>query len=62
MTAAQARKLGIDTPAAKAKTTRKVAAGPYWSRCTRCGEEFTSYAAEDRHLIASHHCRFEVLA
>ena len=40
---------------------RKVARAPYHSRCIRCGVEFTTEAAEERHLIAEHHCRFELV-
>src|SRR4029077_7244607 len=60
LTAAQARALGVDTPV-KAKTTRKVAAGPYWSRCKSCAVEFTSYASEDRHVKEFHHARYDTL-
>jgi hypothetical protein len=54
MTAAQARKLGIDVAAPRAKrTTRKEVTGtPYRTRCHRCGEEFTVIAVEDRHIVA----------
>jgi hypothetical protein len=60
LTPAQARAIGVDTAAPK-RTTRRAAAGPYHTRCTRCGEEFTTEAAEERHLIAAHHARYELV-
>ena len=60
ITAAQARALGIDAPKAKQRTTRKEATGPYRTRCTTCGEEFTSMAAEDRHVTDTLHARYAI--
>jgi len=54
---AEARRLGIDTPTTR--TTRRVARAPYHSRCTACGDEFTTEAAEERHLAAGGHHRYE---
>jgi hypothetical protein len=62
LTAAQARALGIaDHPAGKARTTRKVAAGPYRTTCVMCRESFTTMAAEDRHLAATGHPRYALV-
>ena len=63
LTPAQARRLGLDVPTTGtgAGRTRKVARAPYRTRCTRCGTEFTSEAAEERHLIAEHHARYELV-
>jgi hypothetical protein len=52
LTPAEARRLGLDTTPARKRTTRKEATGPYHTRCTKCGDEFTSVAAENRHLDA----------
>jgi hypothetical protein len=60
LTAAQARRLGVDAPA-KTRTTRKAARGPYHTRCVPCGAEFTTVAAEDRHLAANPHYRYEIV-
>lgn len=60
----EARRLGI-TPAkpARRRTTRRVAHGPYRTRCTAadCGETFTTGAAETRHHEATGHRRFELV-
>ena len=61
LTPAEARRLGIDVPAKPARTTRKTAAGPYHTRCRECGAEFTSEAAEDRHIVEHHHARYELV-
>jgi len=61
LTEAEARKLGLDVPKKKARTTRKTAAGPYHTRCKKCGEEFTTQAAEDRHLKVTRHVRYELV-
>jgi len=34
---------------------------PYWSRCKTCGEEFVTFASEDRHVKDTHHARYDVL-
>ena len=60
LTPAEARRLGIDPTPTRTRTTRREAAGPYHTRCTTCGDEFTTIAAEDRHLTAGHH-RYELV-
>ena len=62
LTAAEARRLGLDPgPARTGRTTRKVARGPYHTRCRTCGEQFTTEASEERHMVAAHHARYELL-
>jgi len=62
ITPAEAKRLGVEVPAtARRRSTKKVAPGPYHSRCTTCQEEFDSYADEDRHLVKTHHARYSVL-
>jgi len=65
MTAAQARKLGIDltgAKAAKVKTTRRTVKGaPYLTICKTCGMEFRTVASEDRHVKEFKHARYEVV-
>lgn len=64
LTAAQARKLGLDlTGARKApvRTTRRVAKGAYHTVCHDCGEEFHTSAAEDRHLENTKHARYQLV-
>lgn len=65
MTVAEARKLGLldgtEMKAAKVRTTRKTARGPYHTRCTTCQEEFTSMASEDRHVNTTQCRRFELV-
>lgn len=59
LTPAEAHRLGIDAPGARTRTTRRVARGPYLTRC-RCGAVFTTQASEDRHVaVAGGHLRFE---
>jgi hypothetical protein len=53
LTAAEAKRLGIDAPVARKRTTRKEADGPYHTRCIVCGDEFTTVASENRHLDAN---------
>jgi len=49
-------------PSKPARTTRRVARGaPYHTRCTRCGAEFHTEAAEERHLIEHHHARYQLV-
>jgi hypothetical protein len=60
VTDAQARQLGVAAPA-KPKRTRKAARAPYHSRCTRCGAEFRTQAAEERHVHDTHHARYELV-
>lgn len=62
LTAAEARALGLPAPRPAPRTTRKEVTGqPYHSRCVACDEEFDTVAAEDRHLTATHHARYDVL-
>ena len=62
LTVAEARALGLTSAAVKPKrTTRKVGRGPYHTRCRTCGDEFISAAAEDRHVIAARHWRYELV-
>ena len=62
LTPGEARRLGLTTPSPGRRTTRQVARGvPYHTRCTRCGAEFHTEAAEERHLIAEHHARYELV-
>jgi hypothetical protein len=64
LTAAQARALGI--PAADASPARPRAArralprGRAVSTCHTCGEQFTTYAAETRHVAATLHARYRL--
>ena len=63
MTAAQARKLGIDLtkgkPVPATKRERSTNTGKYHTRCT-CGEEFTTAASEDRH-VSNGHNRYQLI-
>lgn len=62
ITAAEARKLGIDTKLGRTRTTSRTAKGvKYHTRCTKCGEEFTTQAAEDRHVDEFKHARYQLL-
>jgi hypothetical protein len=54
---ADARRLGL-IPGGKTKPTRKEAAGPYRTVCVMCKEQFTTPAAEDRHLTETGHPRY----
>lgn len=64
MSAAQARRLGIDTTGAagpvapRAPRGTVTAAGPQLSTCTTCGETFTGEAAPTRHNRDTHHGRY----
>ena len=60
LTAAEAKALGVDVKAARPRSTRRTAAGPYRSRCHDCGETFSTRASETRH-VAPGHCRFDTL-
>jgi hypothetical protein len=62
LTAAEARALGLPAPGPAPRTTRKEVTGvPYHSRCCTCDEQFTTMAAETRHLDATDHYRYDVL-
>lgn len=61
LTAAQARKLGIDTTLGAKRRVRRTAKGPYLTKCKACGEVFDSRAAEDRHLDETRHYRYELI-
>jgi len=56
---AEAKALGLPVPAPT--KTRREASGPYLTVCRTCGEEFTTMAAETRHLVDTHHARYEVI-
>ena len=58
LTEAQAKKLGIEVPKTK-KSRKGMGRDGARSRCVKCGEEFTSDAAETRHLIETMHARYE---
>jgi IS5 family transposase len=59
MSVEEARRLGLLDGSSlrpekvRKRGTRKTAAGPYRSQC-RCGEVFTTRAAEDRHVRPGH--------
>jgi len=67
LTAAQARRLGIDTDADRAthvaatqpRRTRRALPGHGVSVCHTCGETFTTAAAETRHVADTGHARYE---
>jgi hypothetical protein len=62
LTPAQARRLGIDVPpsAGVTRRTRRAVPGHGTSRCTTCGETFTTDAAETRHVTRGHN-RYETV-
>lgn len=60
LTAAQARKLGIEAPAGKVRT-RKTARGAYHTVCCTCEAEFHTEASETRHLNETHHGRYRLV-
>jgi hypothetical protein len=60
LTAAQARALGLDVPAVRQRLTRKaLARAGAVSTCVTCGEQFTTAAAETRHVAATLHARYD---
>lgn len=62
ITAAEARKLGIDPKVGRTRTTSRTAKGvKYHTRCIQCSEEFTVQAAEDRHVDETRHTRYELI-
>lgn len=63
LTAAQARKLGLEVPATVRvrKRDRSTARGPYHTRCHACGDEFTTQASETRHNAEQGHSRFQLV-
>lgn len=60
ITAAEARALDIDVPAASARS-RHTARGAYHTMCHACGEQFTTAAAENRHHADTGHRRYVVM-
>jgi hypothetical protein len=61
LTPSEARALGIPAPRGRAPKDRSTAKGPYLTVCKSCGEQFTTMAAEDRHLHETHHIRYQIL-
>ena len=61
LTEAEARALGLDVKAKRARTTRKTAAGPYRTICKTCDVVFETSAAEDRHVADTGHARYEIV-
>lgn len=63
LTPAQARALGIDTPATRTRAPkdRRTADGPYLTECADCGERFITRAAEDRHVRDTRHARYQLV-
>lgn len=62
LTAAQARAAGIDVTTKTRTTTRRTVKGqPYLTVCSTCGFESRTQAAEDRHILDTRHCRYELV-
>jgi len=61
ITAAQARKLGIDPALGAKRRVTRTAKGPYLTRCTTCGEVFTTRTAEDNHLNQTRHGNYRLI-
>ena len=64
MTAAQAKKLGIDISKGvpvPATRRRGISDRRYHTRCLDCGEDFATAASEDRHVTETHHARYELI-
>jgi hypothetical protein len=65
MSIAEARKRGLlDQPVKAARVRKKdhsTAEGPYLTRCHYCQVEFTTQAAETRHVDDPGHHRFELV-
>jgi hypothetical protein len=59
VTAAQARAMGANVPAA-AKSKRRARA-PYHTMCTTCDERFLTEASEARHSEETGHARYELV-
>lgn len=55
LSAAEAKKLGIDTKVGAKRRVRRSAKGPYHTVCKCCGEHFHQRAAEDEHLDRTRH-------
>jgi hypothetical protein len=62
ITAAEAKRLGIETKVGRTRTTSRTAKGvKYHTICVECGEEFTVQAAEDRHVDDTRHARYALI-
>jgi hypothetical protein len=62
LTSAEARALGLPAPPGRGSTKdRRTAGGPYLTICKSCGDQFTSMAAEDRHLHETKHIRYDII-
>ena len=60
MTVKEAKAAGLLDPPKSKRTTRKQAPrNKAVSRCTTCGDTFTTNAGEDRHTLEHRHSRFE---
>jgi hypothetical protein len=57
----EAQRLGLETPPTRRTTRRVATGGQYHTRCHDCQEDFTTQAAEDRHLVATHHARYDLV-
>lgn len=63
LSAKEAKRLGIDAsgPAPEAASAPRRKVIPYHTRCRKCREEFTTMAAESRHMKAEGHLTFELV-
>ena len=63
ITAAEARKLGLDVKGS-ASRSKRTARGPYHTVCHACGEEFTIRTGEngeDGHVETTRHARYDLV-
>ena len=60
MTVAEAKAAGLlDAPKAKRTTRKQAPRDGAVSRCTTCGDTFTTNASEERHTMTERHYRYE---